>query len=156
SANLEDGFASVLSSLQIGGSVALTILGNLVLIPVALFYLLLDWPQLSRRVVDLIPLRLRTSFEDFMRESDAVLGQYLRGQMIVMFILAIWYSAGLSFFGLALALPIGIFTGLAICVPYVGFGVGLLLAVLAGLLEFSAGGDGRALTSTAIMVGTVY
>jgi predicted PurR-regulated permease PerM len=43
----------------------------------------------------------------------------------------------LSLFGLDLALPIGVFTGLAAFVPYVGFGVGLILATLAGLLEFS-------------------
>ncbi|MGJ4749019.1 AI-2E family transporter, partial [Leptospira sp. SA-E8] len=42
SANLEDSMLSLVKSLQIGGSLALTVLGNLVLIPVALYYLLLD------------------------------------------------------------------------------------------------------------------
>jgi predicted PurR-regulated permease PerM len=41
-------------------------------------------------------------------------------------------------FGLDLALPIGVFTGLAMAVPYLGFGVGLVLALLAGLLEFAS------------------
>jgi predicted PurR-regulated permease PerM len=35
------------------------------------------------------------------------------------------------------AWPIGIFTGLAVFVPYVGFGVGLLLAALSGFLEMA-------------------
>ena len=43
-------------------------------------------------------------------------------------------------FGLDLALPIGVFTGLAVCVPYLGFGLGLILALLAGLLFGQAGG----------------
>lgn len=152
-ANMEEALGSLLASLKIGGSVALTVLGNLILIPVALFYLLMDWKQLVRRLLELVPQRLRGSYDSFVAEADEVLGQYLRGQMLVMLILAVYYSVMLSFFGLDLALPIGVFTGLAIFVPYVGFGVGLVLAVLAGLLEFS--GDGG-LTRVALMVGVVY
>ena len=152
-ANMEEAMGSLLASLKIGGSVALTVLGNLILIPVALFYLLLDWKQLVQRVLELVPRHLRGSYDSFVAEADEVLGQYLRGQLLVMLILAVYYSVMLSFFGLDLALPIGIFTGLAIFVPYVGFGLGLLLAVLAGLLEFT--GDGG-LTRVALMVGVVY
>jgi predicted PurR-regulated permease PerM len=36
-----------------------------------------------------------------------------------------------------LAVPVGVFTGLAIFVPYVGFGIGLVLALLAGALQFT-------------------
>ena len=152
-ANMEEALGSLLASLKIGGSVALTLLGNLILIPVALFYLLMDWKKLVQRVLELVPHRLRGSYDSFVAEADEVLGQYLRGQLLVMLILAVYYSIALSLFGLDLALPIGIFTGLAIFVPYVGFGLGLLLAVLAGLLEFSGdGGLGR----VALMVGVVY
>jgi predicted PurR-regulated permease PerM len=56
---------------------------------------------------------------------------------------------GLWCFGLELALPIGVFTGLAVFVPYVGFGVGLLLAVLAGVLQFEP-------SHALLMVGVVY
>ena len=152
-ANMEEALGSVLASLKIGGSVVLTVLGNLILIPVALFYLLLDWKGLVRRLHDLVPRHLRSSYDSFMAEADDVLGQYLRGQLLVMLILAVYYSLALGLFGLDLALPIGIFTGLAIFVPYVGFGVGLALAVLAGLLEFT-GADGPA--RVALMVGVVY
>ncbi len=152
-ANMEEALGSVLASLKIGGSVALTVLGNLILIPVALFYLLLDWKGLVRRVHELVPRHLRASYDSFIAEADGVLGQYLRGQLLVMLILAVYYSVGLSLFGLDLALPIGIFTGLAIFVPYVGFGVGLVLAVLAGLLEFT-GADGP--TRVLLMVAVVY
>ncbi|MFN7196691.1 MAG: AI-2E family transporter, partial [Hylemonella sp.] len=152
-ANLGDSLGSVLVSLKIGGSYALALLGNLILIPVALFYLLLDWKQLVPRVVALVPPRLRGDYDRFMAEADAVLGQYLRGQSLVMLILAIYYSVMLSLFGLDLALPIGIFTGLAIFVPYVGYGLGLLLALVAGLLEFT--GDGG-LLRVGLMLLVVY
>jgi predicted PurR-regulated permease PerM len=152
--NFEEAFGSLLSSLKLGGSVALVVFGNAVLIPVVLFYLLMDWKALVARLLKLVPPRLRSTTDSFTAEIDAVLGQYLRGQLLVMLILAAYYSVGLSLFRLELALPIGIFTGLAIFVPYLGFGLGLILALLAGLLEF-AGVDGasRALLMVAVVYG---
>ena len=152
-ANYEDALGSLLSSLKLGGSLAFAVIFNVVLIPVALFYLLLDWNGLVSRLLQLVPLRVRPGVDSFAAEADQVLGQYLRGQLLVMLILSAYYSAGLALFGLDLALPIGVFTGLAIFVPYLGFGLGLVLATLAGLLEFAVSqGPGKAV----LMVGVVY
>ncbi len=152
-ANVEDMLGPLLASLKIGGSVALAVVGNLVLIPVALFYLLMDWKQIVARLQALVPPRLSGPFGRFVGEADEVLGQYLRGQLLVMLIMAVYYSAGLGLFGLDVALPVGVFTGLAIFVPYVGFGLGLALATLAGLLEFAVN-DG--LSKVALMIGLVF
>ena len=133
---LDDRLPQAFTSLRIGGSVALAVVGNLVLIPVVLFYLLLDWRAIVLQVESLVPLHLRSTFDSFVLECDAVLGQYLRGQLSVMALLALYYSLALACFGLELALPIGVFTGLAVFVPYVGFGLGLMLALLAGVLQF--------------------
>lgn len=152
-ANVEDALGSVLTSVKLGGSVAFALIGNAILIPVALFYLLMDWSRFVEQLGALIPGRMRGATDNFFQEADAVLGQYLRGQLLVMAILAVYYSVGLALFGLDLALPIGVFTGLAIFVPYVGFGIGLVLAILAGLLEFSASSG---VMTTFIMVAVVY
>ena len=152
-ANFEDAFAQMMASLKLGGSVAFAIIGNGLLIPVALFYLLRDWERFVGLVHQLVPPRLRSGFGSFLHEADLVLGQYLRGQLLVMLILAVFYSVGLALFGLDLALPIGVFTGLAVFVPYLGFGLGLILATLAGVLEFSAqAGPAKAI----VMVTVVY
>lgn len=135
--NVEDALGSLLASLKLGGSVALTIVGNAILIPVVTFYLLLDWDAFVRRIVGLVPPMVRPAYDRFMDEADQVLGQYLRGQLLVMMVLAVYYSASLALFGLDLAFPIGVFTGLAIFVPYVGFGIGLALAFLSALLQFT-------------------
>ena len=147
--SVEDSLDGWLTSLRIGGSVALAVVGNVVLIPVALFYLLADWDRFVAHVVGLVPQRMRPGFDGFVAEVDEVLGQYLRGQLTVMVILAVFYSAGLSLFGLDLALPIGVFSGLAVVIPYLGFGVGLVLALLAGLLQFAA-------WKAAVMVAVVF
>ena len=148
-ANYEEMFGSVLSSLKLGGSVALAVIGNAVLIPVALFYLLMDWDKFVARLLELVPPPLRKAFDSFTDEADSVLGQYLRGQLLVMLAMAAFYAIGLALFGLDLALPIGIFTGLAMFIPYLGFGIGLILAVLAGLLQFAS-------VKALVMVAVVY
>ncbi|MEY5101049.1 MAG: hypothetical protein RJA36_3768 [Pseudomonadota bacterium] len=128
----------LLASLRIGGSAIATLLGNLVLTPVVAFYLLLDWSGLTARARSLVPLGWRDRAQRFFDDTDAVLGQYLRGQLLVMAALALFYSGGLALAGLQLALPIGVFTGLAVFVPYLGYGVGLVLGLLAALLQFQA------------------
>jgi predicted PurR-regulated permease PerM len=152
-ANFEDTLGSVLASVKIGGSAAMAVLGNAVLIPVALFYLLMEWEHFMKSLRTLIPPRLRAATDSFLAESDQVLGEYLRGQLVVMGVLAVFYSAGLALFGLDLALPIGAFTGLAVFVPYLGFGLGMVLALLAGLLEFSSSGG---VAQAVVMVAVVY
>jgi len=137
-ANAEEGLAALLSSARIGGSVALAIAGNAVLVPVVLFYLLMDWPSIVARVQALIPQRQAASVNTFLEECDGLLGQYLRGQLLVMLVLAVYYAVGLALFGFDLALPLGVITGLAIFIPYIGFGLGLALALLAGMLQFAS------------------
>lgn len=136
SANFEDALGSIMSSLKLGGSVALAILGNLVLIPVALFFLLKDWDKFVAVLMELVPPRLRISVNSFMQEADSVLGQYLRGELLVMSVLTVYFSSALALFGFDLAVPVGVFTGLAFFIPYLGFGLGLMLAILAGVLQF--------------------
>lgn len=136
-ANLEEWLATALSSARIGGSFLLAIVGNAVLLPVVLFYLLHDWHQLLDRAWHLVPPRLRQPVGHFLKECDTMLGQYLRGQLLVMLLLAAYYSVALLIAGFDLALPVGIFTGLAVFIPYLGFGLGLLLALMAALLQFA-------------------
>jgi predicted PurR-regulated permease PerM len=138
STNMEDIAAAVLSSVRIGGSAVLAVVGNAFLMPVVLFYLLIDWPQLVDRVQSMIPPRQRTRTLGFLAECDMVLGQYLRGQFMVMAVLAGYYSVALGLAGFDLALPVGVFSGLAIFIPYLGFALGVALALMAGLLEFAS------------------
>ena len=149
--NREDLMAPLLASLKLGGSAALAVAGYAVLVPVALFFMLHDWEKLVANLLELVPPRWRGAFDGFMAECDTVLGEYLRGQLLVMLALAVYYALGLTLFGLDLALPIGVFTGLAVFVPYLGFGLGLVLALLAGLLQFTA--PAQALLMVALVYG---
>jgi predicted PurR-regulated permease PerM len=126
----------VVASLRIGGSALAAVLGNLMLAPIVTYYLLLDWSGLMARLRHLVPPRALGPTMRFLDETDAVLGQYLRGQLLVMGSLAVFYTVGLALVGLKLALPIGVFTGLAVFVPYLGFGLGLVMGLMAAALQF--------------------
>ena len=136
SGNLGETVAQMLASLKLGGSVVMAVLGHAVLVPVALYYLLLAWPRLMARLRQGLPESWSKPVLDFLDECDQVMGGYVRGQLTVMAAMAGFYALALHLGGLDLAWPIGIFTGLALCVPYVGFGIGLILALLAALLQF--------------------
>lgn len=132
----EDWAGVLLRSARAGGTTLLVVTGNLLLIPVVAFYLLLDWDRAIERATGLVPPKHRDAVSRFFVDCDAILGQYLRGQLLVMLILAFYYAAGLAIAGFNLALPVGVFTGLAVFVPYIGFGLGLVLALIAGALQF--------------------
>lgn len=106
-----------------------------VLVPVVLYYLLVDWKVVTHRLNELIPRRWSFQANKMLTEIDDVLGQFLRGQLSVMLLLAIYYALTLWLAGLDFALPVGLITGLLIFIPYLGFSLGLILAVTTALLQ---------------------
>ena len=111
------------------GLIMVAWLANAVLIPVVTFYLLRDWDVLMDRIRKLLPRRKEAVIVKLARDSDEVLGAFLRGQLVVMAALGVIYSVGLWLVGLDLALLIGMIAGLVSFVPYLGFIVGILLAL---------------------------
>jgi predicted PurR-regulated permease PerM len=107
-----------------------------VLIPLVLFYLLVDWNILVNKVGQLIPRKYIAKTQEIALEIDAVLAEFLRGQLSVMLLMSMVYSAGLWLAGLEVAVPIGILSGLLGFIPYLGFGLGLILGLFSALLQF--------------------
>jgi predicted PurR-regulated permease PerM len=128
----------LLGSAQIGGLAALGILVNLLLIPVVLFYLLRDWHGIVFLVDGLIPPQLHARARKILAEIDAVLAEFLRGQLVVMLVMSVYYVAALWLAQLEFALPIGLITGLLVFVPFVGSATGFVLATIAALLQFGS------------------
>lgn len=127
---------SLLTSVRIGGMAVMGWVATFLLIPIVVFYLLLDWHSFLARLANGIPRRWLAQTLSLAREVDALLAQYLRGQLLVMLALAVYYSASMAIAGFDVALPVGIITGLLSFVPYLGFGIGLTLATVAALLQF--------------------
>lgn len=128
--------AKLLPWLGSSGGAIIAVLINLLLIPVAMFYLLRDWNQLVKRVDDLLPRHFHVKFNEILVEVDRILAEFLRGQISVMLLMSAYYSIVLWLAGLEFALPIGIVAGMLVFVPYLGMIVGLMLATLAAVMQF--------------------
>ncbi len=106
------------------------------IVPVFALYLLIDFDRNVERVKGLMPRRLAPTMGSIALEIHRTLGGYVRGQMTACILLSMLYAAGLMLAGLRLAVPIGFITGMLAFVPYVGFGMGLFLAVGMSLLDW--------------------
>jgi predicted PurR-regulated permease PerM len=134
-----------------GSNIVLPVVSNLILMPLVLFYLLYDRQQMFARMESFVPRRWLGKVQHLVAEMHQMLSQYLRGQLLVMGVLAVFYPIALSIAGLDIALPIGLFTGFAVIIPYAGFAAGLALAVLAALLQF---GSWHGLAAVAVVYAT--
>jgi predicted PurR-regulated permease PerM len=128
--------ARVIAGVTRGGRIILSLLINAALVPVVMFYLLRDWNMIVARLDDLTPRRWQAKTRTIAREIDTVLAEFLHGQLLVMLVLAAYYAIALWIAGLDRAFAIGILTGLLVFIPYVGFGTGLVLGVVAALLQW--------------------
>ncbi|HNQ05342.1 MAG TPA: AI-2E family transporter [Thiobacillaceae bacterium] len=119
-----------------GGLALLGFFVNLLLVPVVLFYLLRDWDTSLAHLATWLPDRHRHQVVGFVREIDGVLSQFVRGQVLVILVMALFYSLGLWLAGLNYALAVGLVAGILVFVPYLGVVVGVLLGTLAAWVQF--------------------
>ena len=128
----------LLPSIGTGGLALLEFALNLVLVPVVLYYLLRDWDKLVRQIDLLIPRRWHAEAARIFRDIDCVLGEFLRGQLLVMLLMGLFYIVALWIVGLEYALAVGLIAGLLTFIPFVGVITGIVLATLTGLLQFDS------------------
>lgn len=128
--------AAVLAKLSSSSFALLEMLANIALVPVLTFYFLRDWDILVARIRELLPRPALATVTRLARESDQVLGGFLRGQLSVMVSLGAIYAFGLWMVGLDLGLLIGFIAGMVSFVPYLGAFVGVSTAVLAVLVQY--------------------
>lgn len=127
----------ILPWLSSRGGAIVGALVNMLLIPVALFYFLRDWNGLLARMDKFIPRPLHDKTRKILSEIDNVLAEFLRGQISVMLLMSVYYNVALWMTGLEFALPIGLVAGMLVFVPYLGMILGLVLATMAAVMQFS-------------------
>ncbi len=128
-------FKSMLRTVTHSGFVVAGWAANLFLIPVITFYLLRDWDRLVAYIHDLLPRDVEPTVSLLTKQSDEVLGAFLRGQMLVMLALGTIYAIGLKIVGLEFSLLIGMLAGLLSFIPYMGMIVGIIVAGVAVMLQ---------------------
>jgi predicted PurR-regulated permease PerM len=118
--------------------VALANLLSLVFVtPVVSFFLLRDWNGILARLDKWLPRAQAATVREQAERIDEILSAYLRGQLSVCAALGVYYAAGLTLLGLNFGAVIGLLIGILAFIPYVGFAVGFILAMLLALTQFS-------------------
>jgi predicted PurR-regulated permease PerM len=127
--------ASFLKSLLTRGAALISLISLLVVTPVVVFYMLLDWDKMIATIDGLVPLRHRETARTLAREIDTAMAGFLRGQALVCLFLGAWYGIGLSLIGLNFGLLIGITAGILSFIPYVGSLTALVLSSTVAIVQ---------------------
>ncbi len=125
---LTKAFASTLGLL-------LAVVGYLIT-PVYLFYLLKDLPEIRERVTGLVPPRFHDPLKRRLREIDDVLSAFVCGQLLVCVFLAVMYSLGFILIGIDLGVFIGVLSGFAFIIPYLGTIMAIVLSLVMAALKY--------------------
>lgn len=111
-------------------------LAELLIIPVFAFYFMVDWNQIVRRAESFVPPRHRESVGSVAREIDQAVSTWIRGQLMVISILAVLYAVAFEIIGIQLGLTIGVIVGLLTIIPFLGTFAGAGLTAVMILLDW--------------------
>lgn len=127
--------------------------GLFVLIPILMFYFLINWQDRLDTWKNAIPRTYYFKTMAIVHDCDRAMMSFVKGQLTVMVLLGLIYAVQLHLIGLELGLIIGMTAGIASFVPYLGFGVGFSAAIIAGFLQFGADWLHLGLIIGAFMIG---
>jgi predicted PurR-regulated permease PerM len=135
-----------------GVGTILSILGYVVLVPVLIIYLLLDFDSIMQRTFALVPPALRTRWQPLLSEYDTLLGRYFRGQLIEATLVGVLTWLGLLIAGFPYSGFVGAVAGVFNLVPYLGLVVSALPALVIAILS---GNVVMSLVKVAVVFGVV-
>jgi len=127
---------ALIGSIWSGGRALVDILSLLVVTPFVAFYLLRDWHPMIARLDRLLPRDQAEEIRRLAGEIDNKVAAFVRGQLLVGFLLGIFYATGLVSIGLNYGLLIGLGSGILSFIPYLGFTVGFVLSLIIALVQF--------------------
>ncbi len=126
------GLGQLATQLFSSGAALINLTGLLLITPIVCFYLIRDWPSVVKTVDGMLPLAYADDIREQIRIINRTLASYLRGQVVVMMILSVFYLIAFSMIGLNFALVLALLTGCLIIIPYLGsfisLGFGLMVA----------------------------
>jgi len=94
----------------------------------------LDWPNLKKRFLSVVPKKFRDLASDTVGEIELSVGHWLKGQAFLMFVVGSMSLVGLSVLQVPYPLALGLISGILEAVPMIG---PLLSAVVASIIGFS-------------------
>lgn len=116
-----------------GVGAVIQIISYIIIVPIMTFYILKDLQNIKKFVKDLIPRTHLDSVVETVREMDFLVGKYIRGQIIVAFIIGTLSWLGLWIVGVDFALVLGAISGIFNIVPYFGLVVSIVPAYIVAI-----------------------
>ena len=140
-AELQSGWAELakgaFAALWSRGAALVNVLSLILITPLVVFYLLVDWHPMLERVRLWLPRSHAPTIERLASEINDAVAAFIRGQGAVCLCLGLFYAAALSMAGLNYGVLVGLATGLLAFVPMVGWAVGVLIAAAIALVQFA-------------------
>lgn len=136
SGTIFDVATNFIKSLFLSGVAIVNLITLLFLTPVVTYYLLRDFDVMVAHIDGLLPRESAPIIREQVREMDRTIASYLRGQVNVCLLLALFYAVGLSLTGLNYGILVGILSGLISFVPFVGALVGFVVATVIAIFQF--------------------
>jgi predicted PurR-regulated permease PerM len=103
--------------------------------PVVTFYLICDWHRMIDTLNSWVPPHIRDTVDQLVREIDAAVSGFLRGQADICLIVALYFAIALSLAGLNFSVLIGLAAGVLTFIPF-GSMIGILIGVGAAIEQF--------------------
>lgn len=118
------------------GVAILTLFSLILITPIVTFYLLRDWNYLIAKMDRLLPRAHAPVIREQCHIIDRTLAGFVRGQLTVCLIMAIYYALGLTLAGLKFGIVIGLVTGFLVIFPYVGLLLGMGTGLAVAFFQF--------------------
>ena len=136
--NLSNAFdfsTSLLGGLLSGGRALVNFLSLLFITPLVAFFMMREWPEVTKKVDDLIPRHNHDEIKDLLGKIDTKIAGFIRGQLLVALSLGLIYALALSIAGLEYGILVGLMAGLLSIIPLFGSIVGLAASVILAWLQ---------------------
>lgn len=144
---------NLLNSILSKSIALLSLISLLIITPITAYHFLLEWDNIIKSIYSYIPQNKQEESKSLFREINSVLSGCLKGQLNVCAILGLFYGTLLMASGLKYGFVIGLLTGLASFIPYIGMFIGFVIGLIMTIYQFGLNIPYIVLISSIFMLG---
>jgi predicted PurR-regulated permease PerM len=145
--------SDVLGNALIVGQAAVSFVTFIALMPVVAYFMMVEWPHIVQTVDQALPRKQAPMLRTLFAQIDTRISGFVRGQLMMCLILAVYYTVVLSIIGLDYAMFVGVMSGVLALIPFVGSAFAFAASVLIG--GFQAGDAGWGVMVAAVVAVAV-
>ena len=127
---------TVMVSVWSRGLALVNFVSLLLITPVVVFYLIVDWHAMLARLDEALPRDHAPAIRRLAAGINDAVAAFIRGQGTICLLLGLFYALGLSWAGIDYGLLVGLTTGLLAFIPIVGWLLGLIFACGLAIVQY--------------------